>query len=67
MYRGSILQAEVQPAAQIPAPALSTGGPGAETHLPAPGGESCHPHAVMAIDHSLCFYTLCCSRRCATL
>ena len=28
---------------QVPAPALSAGGPGAETHLPATGGELCSP------------------------
>ena len=30
---------EVQSAAQVPPPALPAGGPGAETHLPAPGGK----------------------------
>lgn len=39
MYSGPVLQAEVQPAAKIPPPALSPGGTGAEAHLPAPGGE----------------------------
>ena len=39
MYSGPVLQAEVQPAAKIPPPTLSTGGTGAEAHLPAPGGE----------------------------
>ena len=39
MYSGPVLQAEVQPAAKIPPLTLSTGGPGAEAHLPAPGGE----------------------------
>lgn len=39
MYSGSVLQAEVQLAAQIPPPTLSTGGAGAEAHLPASGGE----------------------------
>ena len=39
MYSGPVLQAEVQPAAKIPPPTLSTGGAGAEAHLPAPGGE----------------------------
>lgn len=39
MYSGPVLQAEVQPAAKIPPPALSTGGARAEAHLPAPGGE----------------------------
>lgn len=39
MYSGSVLQAEVQPAAKIPPLTLSTGGAGAEAYLPAPGGE----------------------------
>jgi len=37
--RGAVLQREVQPAAEVPPPAVSAGGPGTETHLPAPGGE----------------------------
>lgn len=39
MYSSPVLQAEVQPAAKIPPPTLSTGGAGAEAHLSAPGGE----------------------------
>lgn len=39
MYSSPVLQAEVQPAAKIPPPTLSTGGAGAEAYLPAPGGE----------------------------
>lgn len=39
MYSGPVLQAEVQPAAKIPPPAVFAGGPGAKAHLPAPGGE----------------------------
>lgn len=39
MYSGPVLQAEVQPAAKIPPPAMFAGGPGAKAHLPAPGGE----------------------------
>lgn len=39
MYSGAVLQAEVQPAAKIPPLTLSTSGTGAETYLPAPGGE----------------------------
>lgn len=39
MYSGPVLQAEVQPAAKIPPPALSTGGAGAEAHLSASRGE----------------------------
>lgn len=34
-----VLQGEVQLAAQIPTFTLSTGGPGAKAHLPAPRGE----------------------------
>lgn len=39
MYSGPVLQAEVQPAAKIPPPAMFAGWPGAKAHLPAPGGE----------------------------
>ena len=35
----SVLQGEVQLAAEIPSPAMSTGGTGTEAHLPASGGE----------------------------
>lgn len=38
-HRGAVLQGEVQPAAQVPPPALPAGGPGAEAHLPAARGE----------------------------
>ena len=52
---GAVLQRQVQPAAEVPPPALSPGGPGAETHLPAPGGKSTiqslfpHPHFLPPI------------------
>ncbi len=46
----SVFQREVQPAAQIPPPALPSGGPGAETHLPAPGGQCCRPHILSFCD-----------------
>lgn len=36
---GSVLPREIQPAAQISPLALPAGGPGAETHVSAPGGE----------------------------
>lgn len=39
MYSGPVLQAEVQPAAKISPPALSTGGARAEAHLSASRGE----------------------------
>ena len=45
VYGGAVLQTEVQPAAEVPSPALSPGGPGAETHLPAPRGKRTH-HAL---------------------
>jgi len=38
-HGGPVLQGEVQPAAQVPTFTLSAGWPGAEAHLPAPGGE----------------------------
>lgn len=35
-----VLQREVQPAAEVPSPALSAGWPGTEAHLPATRGEA---------------------------
>lgn len=39
VYSGSVLQAEIQPAAEIPPPAVSAGRPGTEAHISALGGE----------------------------
>lgn len=39
VHGGAILQAEVQPPAEVPTPAMPAGWPGAEAHVPAPGGE----------------------------
>lgn len=39
VHSGPVLQAEIQPAAEIPSPTLSAGWPGAEAHVPALGGE----------------------------
>jgi len=39
VHSGSVLQAEIQPAAEIPSPPVSPGWPRAEAHIPALGGE----------------------------
>lgn len=39
MYSGPVLQAEIQLAAQIPSPALSTSGTGTKAHLSTTGGK----------------------------
>lgn len=39
-YSGSVLQGEIQSAAEVPPPALPAGGTGAKAHVPAAGGEA---------------------------
>lgn len=39
-HSSPVLQREVQPATEVPSPALPAGWPGTEAHLPAAGGEA---------------------------
>ena len=38
VHRGQVLPGQVQDEAALPAPAVSSGGPGAQAHLPSSGG-----------------------------